>query len=246
MKLKELFYAILPKGFKNSVTKRQLLRQNYEYTSFSQVGEDKILERYFADRTEPGFYVDIGANHPYTYSNTFKFYLKGWRGINVDATPGTKKLFDSLRPRDINIEAGVSLRPSEMDFYTFENGVFNTMDKATAEEHCRVFSIAIKKVIPLKTSTLADILDAHLPPSQRIDFMSIDVEGLDMEALRSNNWNKYKPEVLVVECLYTDHEDIKNMETVIYLKQFGYSFFAKSFSTFFFSLKNNKEIIYGK
>jgi FkbM family methyltransferase len=237
MKLKEIFYDLLPKGFKNSVTKRQLLKQDYTFTSFAQAGEDKILEAYFNERKQPGFFVDIGANHPYIYSNTYLFYLKGWRGINVDATPGTKKLFDATRPGDINLETGVSLDQKEMDFYTFENSVFNTMDKKTAEEHCKFFSMTVQKIISIKTATLAEILAVHLPPAQKIDFMSIDVEGLDMEVLRSNDWNKYKPEVLAVECLYTDSENINNLETVIYLKRLGYSFFAKSISTFFFSLK---------
>lgn len=236
MKLKEVFYQLLPKGFKNSVTKRQLLRQNYQYTSFAQVGEDRILERYFIEKKGPGFFVDIGANHPYIYSNTYKFYLQGWRGINVDATPGTKKLFEPLRPRDITVEAGVSLQPSELDFYMFENSVFNTLDKQTAEEHCRHFSMQVKEIIKVKTDTLANLLDNYLPAGQKIDFMTIDVEGLDMDVLRSNNWEKYRPEVLVVECVYGNFENIHQMEVVVYLKQFGYTFFAKSFSTFFFSL----------
>lgn len=240
MKLKEIFHSILPKGLKNSITKRQLLKQHYQFTSFGQVGEDKILEQYFINKKEPGFYVDIGANHPYIYSNTYKFYLKGWRGINVDANPGTKKLFDGIRPHDINIETGVSLHPGELNFYQFENNVFNTMDRQTAEQHCKEFSISIKEVIRVQTRSLADILDTNLPTGQKIDFMSIDVEGLDMEVLRSNNWEKYKPEVLVVECVYADYDDIQNMETAVYLKQLGYTFFAKTFSTFFFSLKRSR------
>lgn len=240
MRLKELFYSLLPKGFKNSITKRQLLKQNYAYSSFAQVGEDMILSGYFTNKKEPGFYVDIGANHPYIYSNTYKFYLQGWRGINVDANPGTKKLFDAIRPKDINIETGVSLQPGELSFYTFENNVFNTMDSETAQGHCKEFSIAIKEVIKVQTTTLADILDRHVPASQKIDFMSIDVEGLDMDVLRSNNWEKYKPEVLVVECVYADYSDIQSMEPAVYLKQLGYSFFAKTFSTFFFSLKKSR------
>jgi len=239
MKLKEIFYSLLPKGFKNSVTKRQLLKQNYAYSSFAQAGEDMILDKYFNGKKK-GVYVDIGANHPYIYSNTYKFYLKGWKGINVDANPGTKKLFDAIRPNDITIETGVSLHPGDLDFYRFENNVFNTMDKLTAEQHCKEFSIDVKEIIKVKTTTLAGILKTYLPPLQKIDFMSIDVEGLDMEVLRSNNWSVYKPEVLVVECVYADYADIQSMETVMYLKELGYSFFAKTFSSFFFSLKKSR------
>jgi len=145
-----------------------------------------------------------------------------------------------MRPKDINIEAGISLHSGELDFYRFENSVFNTMDKATAEQHCREFSIAIKEVVTIKTTTLASLLNNHLPALQKIDFMSVDVEGLDMDVLRSNDWGKYKPEVLVVECIYADYEDIQKMEPVVYLKELGYFFFAKSFSTFFFSLKKTR------
>lgn len=240
MKPKEIFYSILPKGFKNSVTKRQLLKQNYAYSSFAQAGEDMILDKYFDNRKEPGFYIDIGANHPYIYSNTYKFYLKGWRGINVDANPGTKRLFDTIRPKDINVEAGVSLIPGQLDFYMFDNSVFNTLDKQTAARHCKEFSINIREVIKIQTTTLSEILNTHLLPSQKIDFMTIDVEGLDMDVLRSNDWNKYRPEVLVVECVYEDYEDIQKMEAATYLKEFGYTFFAKTFSTFFFSLKKSR------
>lgn len=236
MKLKELFYKILPSGFKNSVTKRQLLKQNYMYTSFAQVGEDRILERYFIEKKDAGFFVDIGANHPYIYSNTYKFYLQGWRGINVDATPGTKKLFEGMRPEDITLEMGISLHPSELDFYMFDNSVFNTFDKATADEHCRYFSIGVKDVQKIKTTSLSNLLDEYIKPGQKIDFMTIDVEGLDLEVLQSNNWEKYKPEVLVVECIYANNEDIMKMDLVVYLKELGYTFFAKTFSTFFFSL----------
>ncbi len=238
MKLKEIFYHILPGGLKNSITKRQLLKQNYAYSSFAQLGEDMILNGYFHDK-KTGFYVDVGASHPYIYSNTYKFYLKGWKGINIDANPGTKKIFDALRPKDINIESGVSLTPGEMDFYTFENNVFNTLDRQTAELHCKEHLISIREVVKIKTRTLADILDACLPPAQKIDFMSIDVEGLDMEVLMSNNWEKYKPEVLAVECIYQDNDDIREMETAVYLKKLGYSFFANTINTFFFSLKKS-------
>ena len=55
-----------------------------------------------------GFYVDVGAFHPTLFSNTYFFYLNGWRGLNIEARPGSKQLFDKLRPKDINVEIGVS------------------------------------------------------------------------------------------------------------------------------------------
>ena len=53
--------------------------------SFSQEGEDLLIDRMF-DGQSVGFYVDVGAHHPTRFSNTYLLYLRGWRGINIDAT----------------------------------------------------------------------------------------------------------------------------------------------------------------
>ena len=74
--------------------------------SYSQEGEDLVLARYFAKSSL--IYVDVGAHHPTRYSNTYLFYSQGWRGINIDAMPGSMDAFRRDRPRDINIEALVS------------------------------------------------------------------------------------------------------------------------------------------
>ena len=66
-----------------------------------------ILRRIFIGKLT-GFYVDIGAHHPKRFSNTYIFYQRGWRGINIDAKPGTKEVFNKLRPRDINLEVPIS------------------------------------------------------------------------------------------------------------------------------------------
>src|SRR5262249_32770188 len=75
--------------------------------SYSQEGEDMILNRIFGEK-KSGFYVDVGAYHPKRFSNTYFFYKKGWRGINIDAMPGSMKPFNAKRNRDINVETPVS------------------------------------------------------------------------------------------------------------------------------------------
>ena len=74
--------------------------------SYSQDGEDMVLRKIFKNQ-KMGFYVDIGAHHPKRFSNTHLLYKKGWKGINIDATPGSMKLFNQLCPRDTNLELGV-------------------------------------------------------------------------------------------------------------------------------------------
>ena len=76
--------------------------------SYSQEGEDLLLRRIF-EHQKIGFYVDVGAHHPFRFSNTYLLYKRGWRGINIDAMPGSMRLFRKFRPRDTNIECGVGL-----------------------------------------------------------------------------------------------------------------------------------------
>lgn len=237
MNAKEIFYPLLPNGLKNSIMKRQMLKQNHLFTSFAQEGEDKILEKYFGEQTNSGFFIDVGANHPHKFSNTYKLYLKGWHGINIDANPGTKKIFDKLRPRDINIETGISKTPSRLDYYTFEHNIFNTFDRETALAHCKEFSIEIKEVIKLETKTLASVLDTLDLGSTRIDFLSVDVEGFDLDVLESCDWARYRPEVILIESLHTDLEHIQNNPVVKFLHPLNYRLFAKTYNTLFFTNK---------
>ncbi len=70
---------------------------SYYQKSWSQEGEDLILYRFF-DGKQNGFYVDVGAHHPFRFSNTYRFYRMGWHGINIDASPSTSTLKDLTRP----------------------------------------------------------------------------------------------------------------------------------------------------
>src|SRR5262249_12218807 len=94
------------------------------------------------------------------------------------------------------------------------------------------YHVVGRKVIV--TRTLAEVLDRHLEPNQEIDFLSIDVEGLDLEVLKSNDWGKYRPYCVLVEC--TDHslEKIEQNQVYNYLKERNYGLFAKTANTLIF------------
>ena len=107
--------------------------------SYSQEGEDVVLARIFDGRST-GFYVDIGCYHPIRYSNTYLFYRRGWRGINVDATPGVKTNFQKIRPRDINIESFVSADSSQRQFYLLSEPALNTASESLAAQRASISS----------------------------------------------------------------------------------------------------------
>ena len=98
-----------------------------------------------------GFYVDIGAYAPKQFSNTYSFYKKGWHGINIDAAPGSMKIFQRVRSRDINIEAAISDQNKELIFYSWgAHNVANTLSKEHAELFTKNFGKEPEKIV-LKT-----------------------------------------------------------------------------------------------
>ena len=202
--------------------------------SFSQEGEDLVLARILGEKQiSSGFFVDVGAHHPTRFSNTYYFYRRGWSGINIDALPGTEKLFKRMRPRDINIECGVAQVPGEMTYYQFNDPALNTFSKSEAErKNQSPYHLIGTQTIAVRT--LADILQENVPSGTVIDFMSVDAEGLDYEILLSNNWERFRPQVLVVELLNTELTDYYQNPTAVFLKRLNYRLFAKTLNSYFF------------
>ncbi len=173
---------------------------DYHNIYYSQQGEDIILSKLFWGK-DKGFYLDVGAFHPQRFSNTYYFYLQGWKGINIDAKPGSMKLFNKIRPNDINLEIPISDKQETLTYYEFNEPALNGFSEEISKERdgLRNYQIIAKK--DLKTYTLSEVLDKYLPEGQAIDFMNVDVEGLDEKVLKSNNWKKYRPKIVLVEDL---------------------------------------------
>lgn len=206
---------------------------SYAKKSYSQEGEDLILQRFFEKQTM-GFYVDVGAHHPRRYSNTYLFYKKGWSGINIDAMPNSMKRFDKFRPRDINIEKPISGKKQILKYYAFNESALNGFSKKISEERNGKNGYFLKFTRDIETCTLEGILDNHLPENKNIDFLSIDVEGLDFEVLKSNNFEKYRPKLILIELIGINLSSIENNEVYKYLKKIDYYIYGKAIHTVFF------------
>jgi len=201
--------------------------------SYSQEGEDMILSRLFGQKTD-GFYVDIGAHHPKRFSNTFIFYKRGWRGINIDAMPESMNLFYQQRPKDINLEIPISKQQQFLTYFQFNESALNTFDEklALSRENHTTYELIAKQQI--KAYPLKDILQNHLKHDQNIDFMSIDVEGLDLQVLESNDWECFHPSVVLVEILNSSLDSISNDPIYKFLSSHKYRIYAKAVNTIFF------------
>lgn len=189
----------------------------YVSPRFSQFGEDAALMA-FMEGKHAGFYVDAGAYHPVKFSNTYLFYLtNAWKGINIDASQKSIKLFNQMRPRDINVCAAISDKEEVLNYYQFEEGAINSLseEKVSEIKNNGLEPVAVEKV---ETQTLRSLLERHLPQGQAIDFMTIDCEGLDLQVLRSNDWNLYRPRFLLVE----DHERHETTTIDTYCQKIDY------------------------
>ena len=187
---------------------------------YSQEGEDLLLERIFSE-CRSGFFIDVGAHHPTRFSNTYLLYTKGWNGINLDAMPGSMKAFDLIRPNDKNLEIAISDRLRPVTFYAFREPALNTFSKDLADEYIKS-GHKLNQTFEIESRRLDMVLDDHLRAGQKIDLLSVDVEGDDLAVLRSNNWKKYRPEVVIIEVLNSQLNDLEENLAVQFLEEHNY------------------------
>ena len=231
--MKKILKNFIPTKFwKDANSLYSLKFRKYSGTFYSQEGEDILLSKIFEDK-ESGFFIDVGAHHPKRFSNTFLLYQKGWRGINIDPLPGSMKIFKKIRPRDINLEIAVSLKEQELTYYMFNEPALNSFSKTIAMQH-QNGHYKIEKRIKVPSLPLSKILTNHLPKRQIIDVLNVDVEGLDLEVLRSNDWKNYRPKIILVEILHSSLNAINSEPIYKFLGKMGYSLVSKLFHTYIF------------
>ncbi len=200
---------------------------NLSFT-YSQEGEDILLDEIFRDKGgQPGFYVDVGAHHPTRFSNTYAFYLHGWNGINIDASPGSMEIFRQLRSRDVNIEVGIGDADAQAAFFMYEEAALNTFDPERVAYLDRVSSHRVRETRNVPIRRLADVLAEYCPAGQAIDFFTIDTEGRDMAVIASNDWQRFRPRVVVMEDHHTDLLTLADSTACRFMQGHGYVPVAK-------------------
>ena len=169
----------------------------HKRVSYSYGGIDSLILNIFKNKKK-GFYIDIGCGHPIKNNNTYLLNKKGWYGINIDLDKENIKLFNIFRKKDLNLSIAVSDKEDEADLYFYhEKSALNTISKKNADfQKAKVTSI--KKV---RTQSINKILENSPYHNQKIDFLSIDVEGSELDILKDFNFEKYSPKVIVVEYL---------------------------------------------
>ena len=229
--IKEILFKITPKKLVNIYCNNNF---NFGSITYSQKGEDIILKRILGNKKN-GFYVDVGAHHPTRFSNTNYFYQRDWKGLNIDAMPGSMELFNKQRPRDTNLEFAISNKKETLTYYKFNEPALNGFSKEISQQrHIEDNNYKIIDEIKIKTIPLKKVLDNYLPQSTDIDFLDIDVEGYDYKVLTSNDWNKYRPNIVLIEILGKTFKEIHESKITVFMKKQNYQLFAKTFESVFF------------
>jgi hypothetical protein len=162
---------------------------------YGQTGEDAILQLLLTEKK--GFYLDIGAGSPVKASNTFYFYRKGWAGLAIDPIEENRRLFRILRRRDKFLRRIVSENKEDQLFWEFIPNECSTSNLKLAQEIIKNNSGTLKRSYLVPTLQISELglTSSPLDPT----LLSIDVEGMDFEVLKSNNWSEFLPRVIVIE-----------------------------------------------
>ena len=178
--------------------KLKILKNSKKNEHLGEFGEDIFIRRFFKN-DKKGIYVDIGCYHPIKGSLTYYLFKDGWKGINVDLSKISVDLFKIARPKDYNINAAITDFDGETFYY--ENGPINQQNSLILDKD--------KKKIQIKAYKLETLLNNF--SILNIDYLNIDVEGIDFKVISSLNFSKYRPKLISIEQnIYNSEKIIKN------------------------------------
>ena len=178
-------------------------------------------------------YLEIGTNNPIDINNTYLFYLGGSRGVCVEPNPTLIPPIKKHRPDDVCLNIGISANDesAELDFYIFDSSDtekgLSTFSKEAAEHVQNTTSIKIAEIRKIPVTPIKNVLKDYFP-NNAPDLLSIDVEGLDLQILRSIDFTVCRPIAVCVETVnFTiDHKKIKNKEIISFMESQGYFVYA--------------------
>ena len=163
--------------------------------SYSMFGEDIFIKKFFKNKSR-GIYVDVGCYHPLDGNNTYLLFKKGWNGINIDLNKTSIELFEKARKNDLNLRIAISNKIKKIKyFYRKKINMLNTINKKFAKTS---FKKGFKTSF-VQAYTLNSVLEKSKLRNNKIDFLNLDIEGNEINALKSLNFKKYSPKLICVE-----------------------------------------------
>ena len=179
-----------------------------EKDSYSQFGEDVLVWEYFGARTN-GFFLEAGANHPTKCSQTWLFELHGWKGILVEPIAKNCELLRRHRPGSRVFQCALGA-PEQRGRVKFNVAADNDGLSGLVVND----GVTVERVEEVELRTLDEVLAEAGNP--KLDLVSLDVEGLELQVLRGFDLARHHPAILLVE----DH--LQNLSVHRHLVRNGY------------------------
>ena len=199
------------------------------HASYSQVGEDRIVNYIFESLNilNPT-YLDIGTNYPLVGNNTYLFYDKGCTGVCIEPDPEMYERIKRKRSRDKVLNVGIGItNKSDATFYLFPGNVAGWSTFSEEEARIRETESGLKpKVLSIPLVNINDVIAENFSPFP--NFISLDVEGMDLEILKSLDFQRFRPDVICVETIsfsITNTEEKLN-DTIDFMHTKGYFTYA--------------------
>lgn len=209
--------------------------------SYAQIGEDIVLDRIMSkilkwDLNLKRVYLDIGAYHPIEDSVTYNLYQRGWSGIAVDASPATERLFLEYRPNDKFVKCVIGHEDDVYVDFFFVGGVDNP-HRINSKELTKSQKTLYPTLQPTKQRQVNIVKELERLGVISIDVLNIDVEGAELEILKSFDFDKYSPAIIVVEIHGNNMLKVLKSEVTQFLIEIGYTWCASTVITSFFVKK---------
>jgi len=198
---------------------------------FSQIGQDEYFIKKISKEKHNGFYLDVGANDGVFCSNTAALeYYYGWTGICIEANPKLIPKLKNNRPKSIIVHKAIWKEPKQAKIeipIKFRSDVpgdqlgrlinIDDIDKRN-ENYFRNEFQGQTEIFDVETDTITNVLDSN-EFCGVIDYMSLDTEGAELEALQGIDFNKIHINFMTIE-----HGDRIGMKEkfIEYLKPIGY------------------------
>jgi FkbM family methyltransferase len=174
--------------------------------SHSQQGEDLVIESIFDFlRIAKPTYLDIGAADPIQDNNTYLFYGKGCRGVLVEPNPTFARKLRAERPGDVVLNIGIGItNQTEADYYMIGGRDGHYLNSFSKEQVDDIVARSdglrfVEKTLKMPLVNINQVIreNFHGAPS----LLSIDIEGLDLEILKTLDFERFRPSVVCAETL---------------------------------------------
>ena len=174
--------------------------------SYSQIGQDVYYIEHISKFKRNGFFLDVGANDGILTSNTAKLEFEyNWNGICIEANPDLIEMLTKNRPHSTIIHAAVWQENKTVQFEIPITDIKKTKGNllsriSNIDRNSKGFKKDTKiKTVQVQAKPLTDIIKENLKPPYIIDYMSLDVEGAEIEALKGIDFSLIDIKFMTIE-----------------------------------------------